>query len=103
MKSPEQVLKEIRQLQEKLPAALQQKVGNVFLGGSTGRSGDDLAKVQGAKVPKGAGVAEPNTKWEDDLYIKITDWLNQSDDATAKYFKENKALFDQLEIGRAHV
>ena len=94
MKSPEQVLKEIRQLKEKLTPDLQKKVGNVFLGGD-----DQIAKAQGAKIPRdapGGAVAEPNTKWEDDLYIKITDWLNQSDDATAKYFKENKALFDQL-------
>jgi len=96
MKSPEQVLKEIRQLKEKLTPDLQKKVGNVFLGGTTGRSGDSLAKVQGAKIPRGADVAEPNTKWEDDLYIKITDWLNQSDNATAEYFKKNKGLLDQL-------
>ena len=91
MKSPEQVLKEIRQLKEKLTPDLQKKVGNVFLGDS-----DKIAKAQGAKIPRGADVAEPNTKWEDDLYIKITDWLNQSDNATAKYFKSNKALFNQL-------
>ena len=84
MKSPEQVLKEIRQLQEKLPAALQQKVGNVFLGGVPG-----LAKAQKAK-------AEPDTPWEDEVYIQITDWLNTSSDPVATYFKKNKALFDQL-------
>ena len=84
MKSPEQVLKEIRQLKEKLTPDLQKKVGNVFLGGVPG-----LAKAQKAK-------AEPDTPWEDEVYIQITDWLNTSSDPVATYFKKNKALFDQL-------
>ena len=91
MKSPEQVLKEIRQLQEKLTPDLQKKVGNVFLGGD-----DQIAKAQGVRLPKDGSEAEPNTKWEDDLYDKINDWINASDNIVAKYFKKNKALFDQL-------
>jgi hypothetical protein len=91
MKSPEQVIKEIRQLQEKLPADLQKKVGNVFLGGNW-----KIAKAQGAKIPKGADFAEPNTDWERDLDYKLTSWVNTSSDPVAKYFKKNKELFDQL-------
>jgi hypothetical protein len=91
MKSPEQVLKEIKLLQEKLSADLRQKVGNVFLGGNW-----KIAKAQGAKIPKGADFAEPNTEWESDLDDKLTAWVNVSSNPTAQYFKKNKALFDQL-------
>jgi len=91
MKSPEQVVAELRLLKEKLTPDLQKKVGNIFLGAD-----DELVRAQGAKFPKGADVAEPNTDWEDDLYNKITQWLNASEDQEAKYFKKNKALFDQL-------
>jgi len=91
LQSPEQVIKEIKQLQEKLPAALQQKVGNVFLGGNW-----KIAKAQGAKIPKGVDVAEPDTEWEEDLYEKLENWVNTSSDPVAQYFKKNKELLDQL-------
>jgi len=91
MKSPTQILTELRALQEKLPADLRKKVGNVFLGGNW-----KIAKLQGVKTPKGSSVAEPNTKWENDLYGKIDAWTSMSGMELAKYFKKNKALLDQL-------
>lgn len=91
MKSPKQVLKELRLLAEKLPADLQKKVGNVLFGDD-----EDVAKLQGVKTPKGFDSPETNTPWEDDLYDKIRGWVNSSDNALAKYFKKNKALLDQL-------
>lgn len=91
MKSLEQILTELKSLQEKLPADLQKKVGNVLFGDN-----EDVAKLQGVKIPKGFDSAEPNTKWESDLYDKIRDWVDSSDNSLAKYFKKNKALLDQL-------
>lgn len=85
MKSPEEVLKEIYQLQEKLPADLQKKVGNVFLGGDT-----KIAKAQGANA------TEPNTEWEEDLSWKLNQWVNSSEDETAEYFRNNKSLLNKL-------
>ena len=66
-RTPEQVLEHLRQLKEKLTPDLQKKVGNVFFG-------DDpkVAKLQGAKTPKGFDSAETNTAWEDDLYNKLS-------------------------------
>ena len=91
MKSLEQLLTELRTLQEKLPADLQNKVGNVFLGGNA-----DIAKLQGVKTPKGFDYPEKNTAWEDALQNNIEKWLDTSDARVAKYFKKNKALLDQL-------
>ena len=96
MKSPKQVIAELRQLKEKLTPDLQKKVGNVFLGGDW-----KIAKAQGIKSFKtrdknGSLVAEPDTDWENDLYNKVTQWLNASEDQEAKYFKRNKGLLDQL-------
>ena len=91
MKSLEQLLTELRTLQEKLPADLQNKVGNVFLGGNA-----DIAKLQGVKTPKGFDYPEKNTAWEDALQNDIEAWLEVSSPRVAKYFKKNKALLDQL-------
>lgn len=90
-KSLTQILTELRTLQEKLPADLQKKVGNVFLGGNA-----DIAKLQGVKTPKGFDYPEENTAWEDALQNNIEKWLDISSPRVAKYFKENKALLDQL-------
>ena len=91
MKSLEQLLTELRTLQEKLPADLQNKVGNVFLGGNA-----DIAKLQGVKTPKGFDYPEKNTAWEDALQNDIEAWLEVSSPRVAKYFKKNKALLGQL-------
>lgn len=96
MKSPEQVIKEIKQLQEKLSADLQKRVGNVFLGGNV-----KLAKAQGIKSFKtrdknGSLVAEPDTEWEEDLSWKLDQWLNSSEDETAEYFRNNKSSLNRL-------
>jgi hypothetical protein len=90
MRTPEQVLEYLRQLKEKLTPSLQKKVGNVLFGDD-----DDIAKLQGVKIPKD-DVAEPNTKWESELYRKIQYWTNSSQGSLAKYFKKNKELLDQL-------
>ena len=84
MKSLKQVLKELRQLKEELPANLKAKVGNVFLGGT-----DVIAKAQKAKK-------EPNTPWEMDLEDHIGAWVSSSSDELAKYFKDNKSTLDQI-------
>lgn len=84
-RTPEQVLEHLRQLKEKLTPNLQKKVGNVLFGDN-----EKVAKLQGAKTP------EKNTAWEDDLYDKIRSWVNDSDDAIAKYFKKNKELLKTL-------
>ena len=91
MKSLEQILTELKLLQEKLPADLQKKVGNVLFGDN-----EDVAKLQGVKTPKGFDSPETNTPWEDDLYDSIRGWVDSSDNVLAKYFKKNKALLDQL-------
>ena len=96
LQNPNKVLQLIREslLNEALPAALQKKVGNVLFGDKAWS-----AKIQGAKVnvktDKGF-VAEPNTKWESELYDKINGWTFSSSDTLAKYFKKNKALLDTL-------
>ena len=81
----------MKNLQEKLPADLQKKVGNVFLGGNA-----DIAKLQGVKTPRGFEYPEENTTWENTLQNNIEAWLEVSSPRVAKYFKENKALLDQL-------
>lgn len=90
-KSLAQILTELRTLQEKLPADLQKKVGNVFLGGDA-----DIARLQGVKTPKGFDYPEENTAWEDALQGNIKKWLDNSDARVAKYFEKNKALLNQL-------
>lgn len=96
LQNPNKVLQLIREslLNEALPATLQKKVGNVLFGDKAWS-----AKIQGAKVnvktDKGL-VAEPNTKWESELYNKIRGWTFSSSDVLAKYFKKNKALLDTL-------
>ena len=91
MKKLEQIITELRRIQEKLPAALQKKVGNIFLGGNT-----DIAKLQGIKTPKGFDYPEENTAWEKELQSNIKKWLDTSSGSVANYFKQNKALLDQL-------
>ena len=91
MKSLEQLLTELRTLQEKLPADLQNKVGNIFLGGNA-----DIAKLQGVKTPKGFEYPEENTAWENTLQNNIEAWLEVSSPRVAKYFEKNKALLNQL-------
>ena len=81
----------MKNLQEKLPADLQKKVGNIFLGGNA-----DIAKLQGVKTPKGFEYPEENTAWEDELQNNIEAWLEVSSPRVAKYFEKNKALLDQL-------
>ena len=85
------ILNELGTLQEKLPADLQKKVGNVFLGGNW-----KIAKAQGIKRIPPDGVVEPNTKWESDLFDKIDSWTMSSSVTLAKYFRKNKGLLDQL-------
>jgi hypothetical protein len=91
MKSITQILKEIKALNEKLSADLQKKVGNVLFGDE-----DDIAKLQGKKIPKGSDSVEKNTAWEEDLYTRILNWTGSSDDKLAKYFKKNKTLLSTL-------
>ena len=91
MKSLEQLLTELRTLQEKLPADLQKKVGNVLFGGNW-----KLAKAQGIKRIPPDGVVEPNTDWENTLQNNIEAWLEVSSPRVAKYFEKNKALLNQL-------
>lgn len=81
----------MKNLQEKLSADLQDKVGNVFLGGNA-----DIAKLQGVKTPKGFEYPEENTAWENTLQNNIEAWLEVSSPRVAKYFEKNKALLDQL-------
>jgi hypothetical protein len=91
MKSSEQILKELRLLAEKLPTDLQKKVGNVLFGDN-----EYISKLQGVKIPKGFDSAEINTKWEDDLYEKISKWIKISSNPVASYFAKNKSLLDTL-------
>ncbi len=93
MKSPKQLLKELRLLKEKLTPALQQKVGNLFLGAN-----DKIVRAQGAKVPRDGSDAEPDTEWEEDLNDRISTWLNSSEEEEAEYFRKNKKLLDQLAV-----
>lgn len=85
-RTPKEVLESLEQLKEKLSPDLQRKVGNVFFG-----SDNQIAKLQGAKPPE-----EPNTSWEDDLYYRLTRWLDTSDTTVAKYLKKNKQILDLL-------
>lgn len=90
-KTPKEILEHLRQLKEKLTPDLQKKVGNVLFGDDEAAS-----KLQGVKIPKGFYSAEINTAWEDNLYKKINNWLDISNDALANYLKKNKGLLDQL-------
>ncbi len=87
MKSNKQILKEVRQLFEKLPADLEKKVGNVLFG-----ENPDIAKLQNAP----SKPAELDTSWEDNLYSKLKDWVSSSDSITANYFAKNKELLQTL-------
>lgn len=85
------ILNELGPLQEKLPADLQKKVGNVLFGGNW-----KIAKAQGIKRIPPDGVVEPNTEWESDLFDKLDAWTHRSSDTLAKYFMKNKELLNRL-------
>jgi len=85
------ILNELGTLQEKLPADLQKKVGNVLFGGNW-----KIAKLQGVRTPKGFEYPEENTTWESDLLDKLDAWTRSSSDTLAKYFMKNKELLNRL-------
>ena len=87
MKSVSQILKEVRALHEKLPAALQKKVGDVLFG-------ELPPAVLLQKAP--LNPIEINQPWEDDLYWQINQWVGSSETKTANYFAKNKELLKTL-------
>lgn len=87
MKPNKQILKEVRQLFEKLPADLEKKIGNVLFG-----ENPDIAKLQKAPLKP----VELDTPWEDKMHQMIHHWLISSDSETAKYFAKNKELLQTL-------
>ena len=90
-RTPEQVLEYLRKLQEKLTPDLRKKVGDVLFG-----SDDRITKLQGVRIPRDGSEAEPNTDWEDKLFIDIQYWTDYPGNQVAKYFKQNKELLGRL-------
>lgn len=83
-RTPEQV---IQLLKEELAPALQKKVGDVMFGEEP-----DFVKLQ--KAP--SKPIEINTKWENELWWTIKQWVGSSETKTANYFKKNKELLKTL-------